>query len=174
MRTEKCKHSMCFWQCTCCLLTGILVTCKIQMENVALPTALLTLEKKLWHSPHHLFWPLLLSFLSWFTNLSQMTYLVVISFYAPPSQDWTGSAITLMSRFTLSSKRPNSASQVGVLTNQEGSSFSPPEDVNNEEDGWLDSENIKIARVSIPFSFKKIYVYIWNPYSETFKIYLHP
>lgn len=133
------------------------------------PSKPLTSGKKIWPSPNHLFQLLSLSFLPWFINPSSMPSLLGTYLYALSSHDGTGSFVTLVSRFTLSSKRPCSISPIGVLTNQKGPSFCPLGSVNNKQDWCLDSENIKTDTVSILF----FSLYIWNPYSETLKIHLH-
>ena len=118
------------------------------------PTTFSTSRKKSWPSPSHWLWLLSFSSLSWFTNPS---YLFVIHVNAPSSTDCTGKFATLISSLTLSSKRPCSTSQRGALTDQGGPSFCPLDNGNNMQGWWLNSENIKIAPVSIPFfSFLKI------------------
>lgn len=124
------------------------------------PTISLTSGKNCWSSPSLWCWLLLLSFLSWCTKSSYLVIHVNIS----SSQDCTGKLGILVSSLTFSSKRPCGTSRRGTLTNQKVSSFCPLHNVNNRQDCWRVSEDIKIAPVSIPFFYFKKYLksLFWN------------
>lgn len=138
MGKGKCKQNICFWQHTSAawlMSSWLPVKPKLKMS----PHHTLNLrEKKKLTFPLSLFQLLALSFLSWFIIPSPMPYLLVIHSCIPLSCDWTNNLGTLVLSLTFSN-------------DQKCPSLYPGDNVNNMQDWWLVSENIKIAPVSLAF-----------------------